>query len=75
MKNQFQRGMLVEYWFDDGQGGCFLYGEVTAAGLKTASIKWESGATNRVKQGFHLVQPARDQYEARAAIAKMENRT
>lgn len=75
MKNQFQRGMLVEYWFDDGHGGCLLYGKVTAAGLKTASIKWESGATNRVKQGFHLVQPARHQHEARAAIAKTENRT
>lgn len=75
MENQFRRGMVVEYWFDDGQGGSLLYGEVTAAGPKTASITWESGLTNRVEQGFHLVKPARDQHEARAAIAKLENRT
>lgn len=71
METQFYRGMLVEYWFDDGRGGCLLYGKVTAAGPKTASITWESRLTNRVRQGSHLVQPARDQEEARASVDKI----
>lgn len=70
---RFQRGTLVEYWFNDGRGGSLLYGEVTAAGPKAANVKWESGLTNRVRQDSHLVGVARDQSEARAAIARASN--
>ena len=64
-------GHLVEYWFDDGRGGTFLYGIVIAAGPKTARVMWESGSSNRIKQDTHLVAPARQMDLAREAVQKV----
>lgn len=40
---------MVKVWGDDGMGGGFCYGIVVAAGAKMATIRWESGSTNRVR--------------------------
>lgn len=65
-------GDHVETWFDTGAMGCqLLYGRVIAAGPKTYRVRWESGITNRLAQGRHDVRRARDDADARAALARI----
>lgn len=66
---RFKVDDLVQYWHDDGRGGSVLYGVVIAAGSKVLRVRWESGLSNRIRQGTHLVLPARGQNMAREAMA------
>lgn len=72
MAQRFNRGALVQTWFDTGarMGYAILYGEVIAAGPMTARVRWESGLTNRVRQDTTNVKPAVDQEDARAAMKR-----
>lgn len=66
-----KRGDLVQTFFDTGAFGAqVLYGEVIAAGPKAYRIRWESGLTNRVPQGYFDVKPAEDVELARECLAK-----
>jgi hypothetical protein len=48
----FKRGDQVQTWFDTGAFGAkILYGVVITAGRKVYFVQWESGLTNRIKQG------------------------
>jgi hypothetical protein len=71
---KFNRGDLVQTWFNTGAGkmggAVIIYGEVIAAGPKTARVRWESGLSNRIKQDNHDVKQANDQEDARSAMAK-----
>ena len=51
------KGLVVQYWYDDGLVGGWLYGEVVASGPKAFTVLWESGLRNRRPQGDHLVLP------------------
>ncbi len=66
----FVRGDLVETWFDDGRGGCYVYGDVIAAGRMIYRVRWESGLTQRFNQGRHDIKRARDEQEATAALKR-----
>jgi hypothetical protein len=64
---------LVETLHDTGAFGCqILYGVVIASGPKTFRVLWESGLTNRLRQGTHLAELARDQDFARQAMEASE---
>jgi hypothetical protein len=71
---RFQRGDLVQTWFDTGAGKTggarILYGQVVAAGPKAAHIVWESGLSNRVRQDALTIKTANDQEDARQAMEK-----
>lgn len=57
----FQKGDEVQTWFDTGAFGMRqIYGVVIAAGPKAYRVRWESGSTNRVRQGYSCV--ARREY-------------
>ena len=65
-----RRGDYVETWFDTGaMGAQLLYGVVIAAGPKAYRIRWESGLTNRVPQGYFDVKLARDTAEAHRVLS------
>lgn len=67
------RGDFVQTWFDTGaMGAQILYGEVIAAGPKAYRVRWESGLTNRLRQGYFGVYRARDTEDARAAVARVQ---
>lgn len=76
----FQKGFLVETWFDTGAGKMggprLIYGRVVSAGAKTATIEWESGIRNRVpnENGSCGVEVARNQSLAKAVVEKAESR-
>ena len=56
-KHTFKRGDLVQTWFDTGaMGATILHGEVIAAGPKRYRVRWESGLTNRLEQGYPYVE-------------------
>ena len=65
-----RRGQLVQTWFDTGAcGATILYGRVVAGGRLEFTVRWESGLTNKVKQGSQLVKLAEDRATAEAAVA------
>ena len=71
---RFQRGDLVQTWFDTGAGKTggarILYGLVVASGPQAARIVWESGLSNRVRQDALTIKTANDQDDARLAMEK-----
>lgn len=49
-------GDIVWYLYDTGaRGAACLYGIVTKAGEKTATVRWESGIRNRVRQNNNQI--------------------
>lgn len=74
----FNLNDFVETWFDTGAGRHMggpqlLYGKVIQAGPKAATIIWESGLRNRIKQDHHGVKQARDLPEAIKAMQKVSD--
>jgi len=69
---RLRRGQFVLTYFDTGAlGPQPLYGLVIAAGPKAFRVRWESGLTNRIRQGHGGVAriPATDLDDrARAAL-------
>ncbi|MGH8159284.1 MAG: hypothetical protein ACREPQ_14280 [Rhodanobacter sp.] len=66
-----KRGDLVQYEFSArALRGKLFYGAVTAAGPRTFRVRWESGASNRLRQGHRDVTLATDQDEAAKAVAR-----
>lgn len=58
----FKKGDQVQTWFDTQSSSNhgrarLLYGEVIAAGPMAYRVRWESGLTNRVRQGDTNVVP------------------
>jgi hypothetical protein len=65
---RFRRGQFVQTWFDTGAcGATILYGRVIAAGPSIYRVRWESGITNRVQQGYKAVTLAEDRDTAEKA--------
>jgi hypothetical protein len=55
-----KRGDPVQTYFDTGAFGySLLYGRVIKAGPKTFTVLWESGLTNRLRQGTFTRGPGR----------------
>jgi hypothetical protein len=48
---RFRVGMVLKALYDDGLKGSILYGRVIEAGPKCFTVEWESGLTNRLRQG------------------------
>jgi hypothetical protein len=73
---KMKRGDYVRCWWDTGaMGSTFLYGQVIEAGPRTARIRWESSATNRVRQddtNVTLITSEAEQGFARGAMLKAE---
>jgi hypothetical protein len=73
-----KRGDLVWIWFDTGAGRTggarVLYGRVIGAGPRTYRVRWESGLTNRVAQGYGDVKVVEGSAleEAREAMARVD---
>lgn len=38
-----------KYWFDDGRGGCWIYGEIRAVGHVYLTVDFDNGRRQRVK--------------------------
>lgn len=76
VSRRFNRGDLVETWFDTGGGKMggpqIIYGRVIAAGPRVARVRWESGLTNRIAQDSHVVESARDQAVASEAVSRAD---
>jgi hypothetical protein len=37
------------YWFDDGRGGCWIYGEIRSVGHKFLTVDFDNGRRQRVR--------------------------
>lgn len=66
-------GDLVETWFDTGAMDYqILYGRIVApTGLKRATVTWQSGIRQRIENGRHGVQLARNQELARDELKRI----
>lgn len=77
-----QRGDFVQTLFDTGaMGVAILHGVVIAAGPMAYRVRWESGLTNRIRQGDWRVKAAenvdpitREKCEARGRDALAEGK-
>ena len=66
------RDEYVPTGFDTGAvGDAILYGRVIASGPKCYRVVWESGLTNRIRQGDHNVETAGDAAQARHAMRRI----
>ena len=64
-------GDYVQTWWDQSASFGFgiLYGQVVESGPRTFMVLWESGLRNRVRRPDPRVESAKDQAEARKALA------
>lgn len=73
-KHQVWRGDYVQTLFDTGAFGyTSLYGIVEKAGVRTYTVRWESGLRNRIRQGNRNVSHIKPDDVPTEAVSRLRN--